>query len=83
MLEDLPIGEGAERELECAGYANRRYISNVSGQTVAVTIIVGPPGPTAVHTPKSATQAEPTKFRKLASWFAWRRNQASRTRCGV
>ena len=38
--------------LQCAGYVNRRYVNQQTGQTVNLAIIVGPPGPTAVHTPE-------------------------------
>jgi hypothetical protein len=38
--------------LECAGYVNRRYLHQQTGQTVNLAVIVGPPGPTAVHTPE-------------------------------
>jgi hypothetical protein len=49
---DEPISAGAIRMLECTGYLNRRYVSNQSGDSVVVAIVVGPPGPIAVHTPE-------------------------------
>jgi len=52
MVEKLSMGETAIQMLECAGYVNRRYINQESGESVTVAIIVGPPGPTAVHTPE-------------------------------
>ena len=52
MVEELPFGETEREMLECSGYVNRRYINRDSGKTVSLAIIVGPPGPTAVHTPE-------------------------------
>lgn len=52
LVEELPMGDSALVMLECAGYVNRRYANQESGETVSVAIIVGPAGPTAVHTPE-------------------------------
>jgi Protein of unknown function (DUF3485) len=38
--------------LMCAGHVNRTYVNRQSGKTVNVAIIVGPAGPTSVHTPE-------------------------------
>ena len=52
LVETLPLAESAREMLECAGYVNRRYMNQETGQTINLAIIVGPPGPTAVHTPE-------------------------------
>ncbi|MHB1035990.1 MAG: exosortase-associated EpsI family protein [Pirellulales bacterium] len=39
-------------ELQCAGYLNRTYLNRTTGQSVNVAVLVGPPGPTSVHTPE-------------------------------
>ena len=52
LVEDLPFDEETQKMLECAGHVNRRYINRATGQSVNVAIIVGPPGPTSVHTPE-------------------------------
>jgi hypothetical protein len=52
LTEDLPMSDGTLAMLECAGHVNRRYLNQESGETISVAIIVGPPGPTAVHTPE-------------------------------
>jgi len=52
LTEELPMGDSALAMLECAGYVNRRYVNQESGETVSVAIIVGPAGPIAVHTPE-------------------------------
>jgi hypothetical protein len=52
LVEDLPFDEATRTMLECAGHVNRRYINRVTGQGVNLAIIVGPPGPTSVHTPE-------------------------------
>lgn len=38
--------------LQCAGYVNRSYLNVSTSEVVRIAIIVGPPGPTAVHTPE-------------------------------
>jgi Protein of unknown function (DUF3485) len=52
LAEESPMGKPALEMLQCAGYVNRCYVNQQSGQTVNLAIIVGPPGPTAVHTPE-------------------------------
>ena len=51
-VEDIPIDESALAMLECAGYVHRSYVNQNSGQSVQFVIIVGRPGPIAVHTPE-------------------------------
>jgi hypothetical protein len=38
--------------LECAGYVNRQYVNQQTGDTVAVAVLLGPAGPISVHTPE-------------------------------
>jgi uncharacterized protein DUF3485 len=52
FLEELSMEESTVDMLECAGYVLRRYQNQTTGDTVTITIIVGPPGPIAVHTPE-------------------------------
>lgn len=52
LVEELPFDETTQKMLECAGHVNRRYINRATGQSVNLAIIVGPPGPTSVHTPE-------------------------------
>ena len=52
LLDELAMSESAIRMLECAGHVNRRYANRRTGDSVSIAIIVGPPGPTAVHTPE-------------------------------
>jgi hypothetical protein len=52
MIDKSPMEKSTLEMLECAGYVNRRYQHRDSGQTVNLAIIVGPPGPIAVHTPE-------------------------------
>jgi hypothetical protein len=51
-VEDLPIEDSALQMLECAGYVSRRYVNQDSGHSIQLAIIVGRPGPIAVHTPE-------------------------------
>jgi EpsI family protein len=52
LASEEPLAASVVETLSCAGYVNRRYVNRQSGQTVSIAIIVGPPGPTAVHTPE-------------------------------
>lgn len=52
LAEELPIDDSALSLLQCSGYVNRKYINQESGQTINLALIVGPAGPTAVHTPE-------------------------------
>lgn len=52
MVKADPMSDFAVRTLMCAGYVNRTYVNQKTGDTVSLAIIVGPSGPTAVHTPE-------------------------------
>ena len=52
LVERLTMDKANEEMLQCAGYLFRRYVNERTGQAISVAIIVGPPGPTAVHTPE-------------------------------
>jgi hypothetical protein len=51
-IEDVPMGKTEIEMLECAGYANRRYMHQDTKQVIQIAILVGPAGPIAVHTPE-------------------------------
>lgn len=40
-----------EKILECAGHLMRTYVNNETGDQVNMFVLLGPPGPTAAHTP--------------------------------
>lgn len=40
------------RTLRCEGYVNRTYANQETGESVNVAVLVGPAGPTSVHTPE-------------------------------
>jgi hypothetical protein len=52
LAEEAPMSDSEIAMLSCAGYVNRTYIDQKSGNTVSLAIYVGPPGPIAVHTPE-------------------------------
>jgi len=52
LLEDSTMSDSIQKTLECAGYVNRKYQHQETGQSIGFALIVGPPGPTAVHTPE-------------------------------
>lgn len=44
--------ESVVKMLQCEGYLHRTYVNVETGAAVSIAIILGPPGPTAVHTPE-------------------------------
>lgn len=52
LLSEEPIPPAVLEVLMCAGHVNRKYANRRTGKTVDVAIIVGPSGPTSVHTPE-------------------------------
>jgi hypothetical protein len=46
------MADEAVRELQCAGYVNRRYVNQKLGREVAVLLMVGPAGPLVRHPPE-------------------------------
>src|SRR5262245_53263400 len=52
LVREDPMPEAILQMLSCAGHVNRQYVNRHTGNTVSIAIIVGPPGPTAVHTPE-------------------------------
>jgi hypothetical protein len=52
LMEDRPMADQIVEMLQCEGHVNRRYVNENDGSIVNVALIVGPPGPTAVHTPE-------------------------------
>jgi hypothetical protein len=52
LLSEEPIAPAIVEVLMCAGHVNRRYVNRQTGKIVDVAIIVGPSGPTSVHTPE-------------------------------
>ena len=51
MVEDRPLAEAAREVLQCSGYVSRSYAHRLTGDLVNMVLLVGPAGPTAVHTP--------------------------------
>lgn len=52
LTSEHELGSGTVQMLECAGYVNRTYANSVTGDVVTLAVLVGPPGPIAVHTPE-------------------------------
>jgi hypothetical protein len=47
-----PLDADSVEMLQCAGSTQRTYRNRTTGQIVSMFMIVGPPGPTAVHAPE-------------------------------
>lgn len=45
------MSDNVVKMLECSGYISRAYVNQESGEQVFITVILGPSGPIAVHTP--------------------------------
>jgi len=52
LIEESTMPVKTQQTLECAGYVNRTYLHQETGQSIGLALIVGPAGPTAVHTPE-------------------------------
>lgn len=52
LVQEDEMSESEIQMLSCAGYVNRTYIDQASGNTVTLAIYVGPSGPISVHTPE-------------------------------
>jgi hypothetical protein len=46
------LGETATSQLEPVGFLVHNYENQAGGELVSVTLLLGPPGPTSVHTPE-------------------------------
>ena len=52
MKSSEPFDDEVVEMLQCAGHFAREYVNSATGESVRVALLVGPPGPTAVHTPE-------------------------------
>jgi hypothetical protein len=52
MTSSSSMSDAEIRMLRCAGHLLRRYVNDVSGESVDVSIIFGPPGAISEHTPE-------------------------------
>lgn len=51
-VRSAPLSENTTEMLRCAGYLNRVYLNEVTGETINVTVLIGPPGEIWAHTPE-------------------------------
>ena len=52
MQSDDEMEESVEDMLALAGYVNRNYVNDTTGQVVHVAVLLGPAGQISVHTPE-------------------------------
>ncbi|MBI3466176.1 MAG: exosortase-associated EpsI family protein [Planctomycetes bacterium] len=52
MQEAKEPSQKVKNMLECAGFLQRTYLNRTTGDVINVAVIIGPRGPTAVHTPE-------------------------------
>jgi hypothetical protein len=63
QVEAPPMEESVVRMLECKGYVNRVYVNSETRARVHVAVMLGPPGPIAVHTPEVCYSSRDYKIR--------------------
>ena len=69
MVAAEELTETVAQTLECTGYVLRTYRHELSGETVNVAVLLGPPGPMTVHTPEICYSGRDYRFpeeRRLA-----------------
>jgi len=52
MQSSQPFDDEVVAMLQCVGHFTRVYVHADTGEVVTVALLVGPPGPTAAHTPE-------------------------------
>jgi hypothetical protein len=52
LQESRPLDKNAADILQCAGYIFRTYVNQKTREAANVTVIIGPPVPTAIHDPE-------------------------------
>lgn len=52
LVSDDPMSAFVIKTLSCAGYVNRQYVNQRTGETVSIAITAGPSGPISVHSPE-------------------------------
>ena len=52
LVSDAPLAPDVVSALQCPAHINRTYVNEQTGDMVSVFVIIGPPGPVAVHTPE-------------------------------
>ena len=52
LLKEAPFSPDVVKMLQCPAHINRTYMHQQTGEVVTVSVIVGPPGPIAAHTPE-------------------------------
>jgi hypothetical protein len=83
LVDERPLDEALVEMLQCAASTNRAYRNRASGETVHVSLIVGPPGPTSVHTPEICFSSQgyhidiPAERRTFATTAARRNGDAA------
>lgn len=63
------LDDNVTQELDCVGYVLRTYVHRDTQMRAQVAVILGPPGPTSVHTPDICYSAR--DYRTLHSMERW------------
>jgi hypothetical protein len=64
------MDETVTRILNCAGYILRTYVRKDTGARAQVVVLLGPPGPTSVHTPDICYNSQDFRtVEKLEPWY--------------
>jgi hypothetical protein len=62
MQSSQPFDDDVAEMLQCAANFTRVYVNSRTGDTVSVALLVGPPGPTAAHTPEVCYSSQGRKI---------------------
>lgn len=66
LQDSTPMDQQVVETLDCAGYINRTYRNLGTSEVVRIAVLVGPPGPTAVHTPEICYSSRTYKIEEAA-----------------
>lgn len=58
FIQETKFEPEVVRMLQCPAHVSRVYVHQQTGDTVSIAVIVGPPGPVAVHTPEVCYSAQ-------------------------
>lgn len=62
VMHESPLDERTLQMLRCPAHISRVYVHDQTGERVSVTVLVGPAGPIAVHTPEICFSSQDYKI---------------------
>jgi hypothetical protein len=62
VIHETPLDDRTVEMLQCPAHISRVYVHDQTGDRVSVTVLVGPAGPIAVHTPEICFSSQDYKI---------------------